>query len=174
MKLFVATILRFSVIHCFLYFFKEQLWSIIASLHFFIKNTYYKESRNINNIPLIFCGYSFHVCRKNQQLETKKGHRKCFPANFANFFRAATEDNICKRWIASNLIVSGLSIRTFFTHFSPAGIYLFKDNNRNTRTMCEICFFKLTIITLEQHYWRRFGVFLLTLKQVFLLLTLNK
>ena len=31
----------------------------------------------------------------------------------------------------------------------PAGIYLLKVNNRNTRTRCEICS-KLTIETLEQ------------------------
>ena len=31
----------------------------------------------------------------------------------------------------------------------PAGIYLFKANNRNTRTMCEICS-KLTIKTPER------------------------
>ena len=37
---------------------------------------------------------------------------------------------------------------TFLTF--PAGIYLFEDNNGNTRTMCEICS-KLTIKTPEQH-----------------------
>ena len=35
------------------------------------------------------------------------------------------------------------------TLYFPAGIYLFKVNNRNTRTRCEICS-KLTIETLEQ------------------------
>ena len=35
----------------------------------------------------------------------------------------------------------------------PAGIYLLKVNNRNTRTRCEICP-KLTIKTLERHQWR--------------------
>ena len=32
------------------------------------------------------------------------------------------------------------------------GIYLFKVNNKNTRTRCEICS-KLTIKTPERHYW---------------------
>ena len=36
----------------------------------------------------------------------------------------------------------------------PAGIYLFKVNNRNTRTRCEICS-KLTINTPERRQWRK-------------------
>ena len=36
---------------------------------------------------------------------------------------------------------------------------MFKVNNRNTRTTCEICS-KLTIKTPEQHHWRRSGVFI--------------
>ena len=36
----------------------------------------------------------------------------------------------------------------------PAGKYMFKVNNRNTRTMCEICS-ELTIKTPEQRQWRR-------------------
>ena len=42
---------------------------------------------------------------------------------------------------------------------SPAGIYLFKVNNRNTRTRCEICS-KLTIKTPERRQWRRSGIFI--------------
>ena len=38
-----------------------------------------------------------------------------------------------------------------------AGICLFKFNNEDTRTMCEICS-KLIIKTLERLYWRHFGV----------------
>ena len=60
----------------------------------------------------------------------------------------------------------------------PAGIYLLKVNNRNTRTRFEICS-KLKIKTLERHQWRRSGVFIVNsehishLVLVFLLLTLN-
>ena len=56
----------------------------------------------------------------------------------------------------------------------PDDIYLFKVNNRNTRTRCEICS-KLTIKTPE----RRSGVFIVNFENishlvlVFLLLTLN-
>ena len=65
----------------------------------------------------------------------------------------------------------------FYTH--PAGIYLFKVNNRNTRTRCEICS-KLTINTPERRHWRRSGVFIVNFEHishlvlVFLLLTLSR
>ena len=41
----------------------------------------------------------------------------------------------------------------------PAGIYLLRVNNRNTRTRHEICL-KLTIKTPERHHCRRSGVFI--------------
>ena len=58
----------------------------------------------------------------------------------------------------------------------PAGNCMFKVNNRNTRTRCEICS-KLTIKTPER---RRSGVFIVNFEHishlvlVFLLLTLSK
>ena len=59
---------------------------------------------------------------------------------------------------------------------NPAGIYLLKVNNINTRTRCEICS-KLTIKTPEQR-WRRSGVFTDNFEHIshlvlFPLLTLN-
>ena len=57
-----------------------------------------------------------------------------------------------------------------------AGNYMFKVNNRNNRTRCEICS-KLTIKTPERQ--RRSGVFIVNFEYmshlvlVFLLLTLN-
>ena len=62
---------------------------------------------------------------------------------------------------------------------SIAGIYLFKINNRNTRTRCKICS-KLIIKTIERRQWRRFGVFIVNLEHLshlnlaFLLLTLSR
>ena len=63
--------------------------------------------------------------------------------------------------------------------FYPAGIYLLKVNNRNTRKRCQICS-KLTIKTPEQrHSWRHSGVFIVKFEHishlllVFLLLTLK-
>ena len=61
----------------------------------------------------------------------------------------------------------------------PAGIYLIKVNNRNTRTRCEICS-KLIIKTPERRHWRRSGVFIVNfvhishLVLVFVLLTLSR
>ena len=60
-----------------------------------------------------------------------------------------------------------------------AGNYMFKVNNRNNRTRCEICS-KLTIKTPERRQWRRSGVFIVNFEHishlvlVFLLLTLNR
>ena len=42
---------------------------------------------------------------------------------------------------------------------NPVGIYLFKVNNRNTRTRCEICS-RLTIKTSERCHWHSSGVFI--------------
>ena len=47
----------------------------------------------------------------------------------------------------------------------PAGIYLLKVNNRNTRTRCEICS-KLTIKTPDQHDWRRSGVLIVKFEHI--------
>ena len=61
----------------------------------------------------------------------------------------------------------------------PAGNYVFKVNNRNTRTRCEICS-KLTIKTPERRHWRRSGVFIVNFENVLhfvlvlLLLSLSK
>ena len=47
----------------------------------------------------------------------------------------------------------------------PVGNYMFKVNNRNTITRCEICS-KLTIKTPERRYWRRSDVFIVNFEQV--------
>ena len=50
-------------------------------------------------------------------------------------------------------------------HWNPAGIYLLKVNNRNTRTRCEICS-KLTIKIPERRQWRLSGVFIFNFEHV--------
>ena len=60
----------------------------------------------------------------------------------------------------------------------PTGNYMFKVNNRNPRTRCEICS-KLTIKTPERRQWRRSGVVIVNFERisplpVFLLLTLSE
>ena len=79
-----------------------------------------------------------------------------------------------KKWVNRMILYDiATSIQTI-----PAGNYMFKVNNRNTRTRCEICS-KLTIKTSKRGQWRRFGAFFVNFEHtshlvlVFLLLTLN-
>ena len=64
----------------------------------------------------------------------------------------------------------------FILHYTQAGIYLLKVNNRNNRARCEICS-NLTIKAPERRL--RSGVFIVNLEHishlvlVFVLLTLN-
>ena len=53
---------------------------------------------------------------------------------------------------------------TFLIH-SPAGNYMFKVNNRNTRTRCEICS-KLTIKTPQRRHMRHSGVFIVSFEHI--------
>ena len=68
---------------------------------------------------------------------------------------------------------------SYVNPFHSAGIYLFKVNNRNTRTRCKI-FSKLTIKTPERCNSRRSAVFIIKFEHIphlfliFLLLTLIK
>ena len=61
----------------------------------------------------------------------------------------------------------------------PVDFYLIKVSNESTRKMCEL-WWNITIKTLEQHHWRRSGVFIVHFEQtshiflVFSLLILNK
>ena len=59
--------------------------------------------------------------------------------------------------LQSVLLVSYL--RTVFRSIHPAGNYMFKVNNRNTRTRCEICS-KLAIKKPERRHWLRSSVFI--------------
>ena len=76
------------------------------------------------------------------------------------------------------ILVTKIFLLLVTSKYNPAGIYLQKVDNRNTRTRCEICL-KLTIKTAERRYWRRSGVFIVNFEQishlalVFLLLTLK-
>ena len=94
-------------------------------------------------------------------MQAHRGECWCFPPKF-NIF------SYCKnfRKILTNSLI-------------PAGIYFFKINNGNTRTLCEICS-KLTIKTPKQRYWGRSVAFLVNFEQnlgialLFLWSTLNK
>ena len=61
-------------------------------------------------------------------------------------------ENSCR-----NVSFSGLgSLPNFASNINPVGNYMFKINNKNTRTRHEICS-KLTIKTTERRQWRRSG-----------------
>ena len=59
-----------------------------------------------------------------------------------------------------NLIIGDSDARN-----KPAGIYLFKVNNRDTLIMCKICS-KLIIKTPERCHWRRSGVFIVNFEEI--------
>ena len=87
--------------------------------------------------------------------------------------------NLLKEWqYFCSCLIKGTLLATKLKSY-PAGIYLFKVNNRNTRTRYEICS-KLTINTPERRQWRRSGVFIVNFEHisylvlVFLLLTLSR
>ena len=66
---------------------------------------------------------------------------------FLKLFKTLIFFNVCKTTFFIILKISSKLLFTF--HTIPAGIYLLKVNNRNTRTRCEICS-KLTIKTPER------------------------
>ena len=83
--------------------------------------------------------------------------------------------NICQIFVKDELIIL---VNLSYSCPNPVCIYLFKVNNRSTRTRYEICS-KLTIKTPERRQWRRSGVFvniehISYLVLVLLLLTLNR
>ena len=52
-----------------------------------------------------------------------------------------------------------------FCFIRPAGNYILKVNNRNTRTRCEICS-KLTIKIPKRRQWRRYGIFIVNSEHI--------
>ena len=91
-------------------------------------------------------------------------------------------------FVKKDVTVMEEDIKPYLTHIwvifpscrnYPAGIYLFKVDNRNTRTMYEVCS-KLTIKTPERRHWCLSGIFIVNFEQIshivlkYLLLTLNK
>ena len=59
----------------------------------------------------------------------------------------------------------------FFKSGHPTSIYLFKVNNSNSRSMCDI-WSKLIIKVLEQSHWRRSGVFIVCFERISFIVTL--
>ena len=55
--------------------------------------------------------------------------------------------------------------KIFQTVFFPAGNYMFKVKNKNTRTRCKVCS-KLIIKTPERRHWHRSGVFIINSEHI--------
>ena len=72
-----------------------------------------------------------------------------------------------------------ISLGLMFGSLNPAGFYLFKVSNRNTRTRCELCS-KLKMKTQERNEWRHSDVVnvnfehISRLELLFLLVTLSR
>ena len=63
------------------------------------------------------------------------------------------------------IVISVKKQQDFTSRSNPAGNYMFKVNNRNTRTRCEICS-KLTIKTPERCQWDRSRDFIVKLEHI--------
>ena len=98
---------------------------------------------------------------------------ECNSTNQCLFIKQETN----KKLVSACSIEKVIQLFIFGYRNSPAGIYLLKVNNRNTRTKCEICS-NLTINT--PHHWHRSGVFFVNFEHishlilVFLLLNLSR
>ena len=100
-------------------------------------------------------------------------HKQKF-SSFFNFFsklQKQTRRNLAKRTSHENLILSD--------SVYPGGNYMFKVNDRSTRTRREICS-KLRVKAPEQRHWRRSSALIVNIEHiqhlvlVFLLLTLSR
>ena len=92
----------------------------------------------------------------------------------SHFFRQTLHLRKYSKYLCT--IIPWWKKKTKKTH--PAGIYLLKVNDRNSRTRCKICS-NLTIKIPERRQWYRSGIFIVNFEHishlalVFLLLTLN-
>ena len=102
---------------------------------------------------------------------------RSFAINRSCMIQQKTFDKSVKRMLQWDLM-SNVSFQCSMI-CNPAGNYIFKVNNRNTRARCEI-YSKWTIKTQERCHWHRFGVFIVNFEHfsylvlVFLLLTLSR
>ena len=93
------------------------------------------------DIFLLWCSMVFLLCCKNR-----------IPENNTLTFSKKSGSMCNVLWFAIYCPIHSQPTRLFDSF--PAGIYLLKVNNRNTRTRCEICS-KLTIKIPERRLWYR-------------------
>ena len=106
--------------------------------------------------------------KRNELLEVSKSLDEEFVASIRD---TEKDERNCFTVLAKGIALKRKS--------DPAGNYMFKVNNRNTRTRCETCS-KLTVKIPERRQWRRSGIFVVKFKHisqlvlVFLLSTLSR
>ena len=79
-------------------------------------------------------------------------------------FKCTIKEIECQSFIA-HLAELQFNLNEFYWQIKPAGIYLLKVNNGNTRTRREICL-KLTIKSPDWRQWRLSGVFIVKFEQI--------
>ena len=145
----------------------------LSWLRYSVKNTFLKSSHRAHKNTCVEVSFWYN-CRPAILLKNRLRNRY-FSVNFAKVLKTPFLQKISPRLLQSKIAIAIVKKPLPM----PAGIYLFKVNNRNTRTGCEICS-KLTINTPERRQWRRSGVFIVKFEHishlvlVFLLLTLSR
>ena len=105
--------------------------------------------------------------------------KKYFWRNYIRAVYETFENRRVFRMILSFLEIICMSLFLSIFASYPAGNYMFKVNNRNTRARCEICS-ELTIKIPERRHWRRSGIFIVDFEHIlhlvlrFPLLTLSR
>ena len=73
--------------------------------------------------------------------------------------------SISKNILAQSIKLETIVARKIIKDHIPVGSYMFKGNNRNTITKCDICS-ELTIKTPERRHWRCSGVFIVNFEHI--------
>ena len=130
------------------------------------------------NLTILFSTVTFLNSSVDSKLGLLSVGHNLYFQSFSNSQRGFEFLNVALSWLLSFSKLSE-NIENYFFLTYPAGIYLLKVNNRNTRARCQICS-KLKIMIPERRQSRRSGIFIVNFEDiwrylvlVFLLLTLN-
>ena len=99
--------------------------------------------------------------------------------NIKNIVATLNINSLVSKFDELKVIGQGIFNILIISKTNPTSNYIFKANNRSTRTRCEICS-KLTIKTPKRRWWRCSGAFIVNFEHashlflVLLLLTLSR
>ena len=99
--------------------------------------------------------------------------------NIKNIVATLNINSLVSKFDELKVIGQGIFNILIISKTNPTSNYIFKVNNRSTRTRCEICS-KLTIKTPKRRWWRCSGAFIVNFEHashlflVLLLLTLSR